>query len=106
MLMQPSPIADTSRLLFPSSRFCIVQLRCLVSKRVVLFVADLLHPLNWTSIQRLLNGDMRHRRRRRRAMPMLFTGRDPHHVAGPEFLYGAAPTLHPAEAECDDQRLT
>ena len=38
-------------------------------------------------------------------MPMLLTRRNPHHIAGADFLDGAAPTLHPAEAKCDDQRL-
>ena len=45
----------------------------MVSSEAVLFVADLLHPLHDLAVERLLNGDMGHRRGRRRAMPMLLT---------------------------------
>src|SRR5882724_5414189 len=40
----------------------------------ILFVADLLHPVDRAAVQRLLNSDMHHRRRARRAVPVLLTG--------------------------------
>src|SRR5207245_9055735 len=52
----------------------------------VLFVADLFHPVDVFAVQRLLNGDMRHRRRGRRPVPMLLAGREPDHTAGPSVL--------------------
>ncbi len=42
----------------------------------------------------LLRGDMRHRCRRRRAMPVLLTRRKPHHIPGPDFLHRPAVALH------------
>ena len=74
--------------------------------RLILLIADLLHPVDYRTVQRFLNGDMRHRRRRGRAMPMLLTGRKPDHIAWPDFLDRAALTLRPAESGRDDQRLT
>src|ERR1700730_4239806 len=74
--------------------------------RPVLFAADLFHPINGAAVQRLLDGDMRYRGRRRRSVPMLLTGRKPDHVTWPDFLHRAAPTLHPPETGRDNQRLT
>src|SRR5919206_3491595 len=68
----------------------------------VLFVADLLHPSDGTAVQRLLNGDMRHRRGGRSPVPMLLAGRKPDHVAGPDFLDGSALALRPPTAGRDD----
>src|SRR6202023_1483381 len=73
---------------------------------LILFVADLLHPVDEFSVQRLLNGDMRHRRCRRRAMPVLLTRREPDHIAGADLLDRTAPALRPPEAGYDDQGLT
>jgi len=72
----------------------------------VLFVADVLHPIYDLASKTFLNGDMRHRRRRRCAMPMLLAGRKPDHVAWPDFLNRAAPSLRPSDARRDDQCLT
>src|SRR5439155_16338264 len=57
-------------------------------------------------VQRLLNGDMSHRGRRRSAVPMLLTRRKPDHIARPDFLDRTAPALSPTKAARDDQRLT
>src|SRR5437667_2016011 len=72
---------------------------------LVLLVADLLHPRDRTAVQRLLNGDMRHRGRRRSAVPVLLAGRKPDDIAGPDFLDGSTPTLRRAQAGGDDQYL-
>ena len=48
----------------------------------VLLVADLLHPVDGLAVERFLDGDVRHRRGRRRAVPVLLAGREPDHVAG------------------------
>jgi hypothetical protein len=47
---------------------------------MVLFVADLLHPIDDLPIELFLNGDTRRGRCRRRAMPVLFPSREPHHI--------------------------
>ena len=54
----------------------------------------------------LINGDVRHGGSRRGAMPMLFTGRNPDHVSGPNFFNGSAPALHPPAAGGDNEILT
>jgi hypothetical protein len=71
----------------------------------VLFVADLLHPVSVLAVERLGDGDMGHRRRRRRSMPMLKPWRKPDDIAGPELLDGAALALSPAEPRRDDEGL-
>jgi hypothetical protein len=53
---------------------------------LVLFVADLFHPVNRFAVELFLNGDVRHRRRRRGAMPMLLARRELDHVTGPNFF--------------------
>jgi hypothetical protein len=102
--MQPSPTADTSKLLFPSLRFCIVSSRWVIRAGIV--VTDLFHPVDGLAVEPFLNGDIPHCRRGRCAMPMFLTRRKPDHVARPDFLYRAAPTLHPSETGRDDQHLT
>ena len=77
-----------------------------LSTSPVLFVGNVFHPVHRLAVQRFLNGDMRHRGRRGRAMPMLLTGRKPDHIARPNFLDRTALTLRPAESGGDDQRLT
>ena len=72
----------------------------------VLLIRDPLHPLNRFPVQRLLNGDMRHRGRRRSAVPMFLVRRKPDHIARPDFLDRAALSPCPSEAGRDDQRLT
>jgi hypothetical protein len=55
------------------------------------------HPVDHLAIELFLNGDVRHRRRRRRAMPVLLAGFNPHHVARPDVLDGAARALDTPE---------
>ena len=45
---------------------------------------------------------MRHTRSRRRAVPVLYTGRDPDDVPGADLLDGATPVLYPSDAGRDD----
>src|SRR5215204_3281852 len=71
----------------------------------VLVVTDLLHPLDDLAVQRLLDGDMGHRRRCLGAVPVLLAGCRPDHVAWADLLDRTAPALHPAATRRDDQRL-
>ena len=71
----------------------------------VLFVADMFQPVDVLPVQRLLNGDVRHRDRGRCAMPVPQTGREPDHVTGPHVLDGSAVSLNPAEPCRNDQSL-
>src|SRR5947208_3999025 len=64
---------------------------------LILFIADLFHPVDRLAVERFLNGDVRHRGRRRGAVPMLLTGRKPDHIAWPNFLDRTVPTLHPTK---------
>src|SRR5580693_5879033 len=92
--MQPSPMAETSKLLFPNFRFCIIgSFLLLPCSAVILFVADLFLPVNHFAVECLLNRNVRHGRRRRSAMPMLLARRKPNHVAGTDFFNRA--TLAP-----------
>src|ERR1700735_3659084 len=57
------------------------------------------------AVERFLPGDVHHHRGRPGAVPMLFAGRNPDHVAGADFAHLAAPGLHPAAAGHYTQRL-
>src|SRR5579859_630194 len=94
ILMQPSPRADTSRLLLPlpSMRFCIRLVSCLcvpdrnvlpARSTLVLFVADLFHPIDGLAIELFLNSDMGHRGGWCGTMPMFLTRREPDHIPWP-----------------------
>ena len=72
----------------------------------ILLITDVFHPIDHLAVERFLNGNVRHRRRRRSAMPMFFVRRKPDDIAWPNFFDWAAPTLNPSKAGCDDQRLT
>jgi hypothetical protein len=67
-----------------------------------LLVAHLLHPFDGFAIERFLDGDVRHRRVGRGAVPVLLAGRKPDDVAGADFLNWTALALHPAAAEGHD----
>src|SRR5215475_15770273 len=71
----------------------------------ILLVADLLHPLHVLAVECLVESDMHHAGVGRGAVPVLLARRDPHGVAGADFLYRSAPGLHPATAHEDVQRL-
>src|SRR5437867_12797406 len=72
---------------------------------VVLFVGDLLHPVDDLAAQLFLDGDVSHRGGRRGAMPMLLAGLAPDHITGSNHLDRSAPALHVPAAGRDDQRL-
>jgi hypothetical protein len=71
----------------------------------VLFVTDLFHPIHNFSVELFLNGDVGHGRGRRGPMPVLFAGREPHHITGMNLLDRSAITLSPTTAGRDDERL-
>src|SRR6476646_8468667 len=73
---------------------------------LVLLVTHMLHPVHHLAVFLFLNGDVRHGRRRRSAMPVLLARRKPDHVTGPNFLYRPAPPLRAAAARSDDESLT
>jgi hypothetical protein len=73
---------------------------------MVLFVADLFHPVDNFTVELFLNGDVRHGSGGRGPMPVLLAGREPDHVARPDFLHRSAPALGPAAASRDDESLT
>src|SRR5437016_2398696 len=72
----------------------------------VLFVTDLFHPIDDLAVELFLNRDMCHHRSRRRPMPVLLSGREPHHVTRPNLLNRSAFALGPAAARRYDERLT
>jgi hypothetical protein len=90
---------------FPKSRknFLILNFYFLLSP--VLLITDLFHPVRALAVQLFHNGDVRHGCGRRSAVPMLLTGREPDHIAWPDFLNRAAPTLRPSESGRNDQNL-
>ena len=77
-----------------------------LSSLAVLFVADFFQPVHRLAVERFLNGDMRHGRRRRGAVPMLFAWRDRDHIAGMNLVNRTALLLHPSATGGDDQSLT
>src|SRR5215207_5487246 len=75
------------------------------SSTPVLLVADLFQPIDVLAVLKLGDGDVRHRGRWRRSMPMLQPRREPNDIAGPDFLDRSALGLGPAEPRRDDQGL-
>jgi len=73
---------------------------------LILFVADLFHPVDNLTVELFLNGDVRHGRGRRGSMPVLLTRRKPDHITRTDFLDRPAPTLRPAATGGYDQGLT
>jgi membrane protease YdiL (CAAX protease family) len=59
----------------------------------------------FTAVERFLNGNMRHRRGRRCAVPVLLTGLEPDHIARVDFLDRSALALYQAAARRDDEDL-
>src|SRR3954453_6669795 len=103
MLMQPRPMADTSRLPLPSLRFCIAIL--LRWSTAVLLVRDLLHPIHGLAVELFLNRDVRQRGAGRCPGPMLLARPEPPHAPRINFLNRPACAWRPAAAADDDQRL-
>src|SRR5581483_11206905 len=72
----------------------------------VLIVGHVFEPLDGLAIELLLHGDVGHRGGRRRAVPVLFTRREPDDVARPDVFDRAAPALRASRAGGHDQGLT
>ena len=68
----------------------------------ILFVADFFQPVNGFALELFLNGNVRHRRSRRGAMPMFFAWCETDYVTGPNFFDGAAPVLRAPATSRDD----
>src|SRR2546429_7393065 len=77
-----------------------------VCSSAILFIGGVLHPLDRLAVESFLNGNVGHGCRGRRAVPVLFSGREPDHVAWADFLDATALSLHPADPRRDDQGLT
>src|SRR5579859_5597977 len=73
---------------------------------LVLFVADLFHPIDGLAIEPFLNGDVHHRGGWRGAMPMFLSRREPDHIARTNLLDRPTPALGPATASRHNQGLT
>jgi hypothetical protein len=71
----------------------------------VLFVADFFHPVNGLAVEAFLNGDVRHGRSGRGAVPVFLPRRKPDHVPPMNVLDRPTPALNPAEARRHVQRL-
>lgn len=71
----------------------------------ILLVRYSLEPFDVLAVECLLNGDMRHRCRRRCSMPMLVSGRAPDNVACTDFDAGFAVALSPAASGRNDEGL-
>src|SRR5947209_20449576 len=116
MPMQPRPIAETSRPCLPSFRFSrlIDLLLCFgtcgwgyflkTSFGLILFVADLFHPVGGLAVELFLDGDVSHGRGWRGTVPMFPPRREPDHVPRPDFL-DRPPALDPDAASRHDQGL-
>jgi hypothetical protein len=55
------------------------------SRPLILSVADFFHPIDDLAVERLLNGDVRHRSRRCGALPMFLVRRKPDDIANVTF---------------------
>jgi hypothetical protein len=71
----------------------------------VLLIADLFQPVDYLAVLLFLNGDVRHGRGWRGAVPMFLARREPDHVTRVDFLNRSAPALCPAATGRDDERL-
>ena len=73
---------------------------------MVLFIANLFHPVCGLSVELFLNGDVRQTRRCRGSMPVFYPRRNPDNITLPNFFDWTAPLLNPAGASRHDQYLT
>src|SRR5207247_5099411 len=76
-----------------------------VAESLILFVANLFHPVGGLPVELFLNGDVRHGRRCSGAVPMLLTRWEPDHVPRPNLLDQPSPALCQTATSCHDQRL-
>src|SRR5258708_19322382 len=72
---------------------------------LIVFIADLLHPVNDLAIKRFLKGDMGHGSGWRSAMPVFLPRRRPDHVPRMNRLDRTIPTLCTAAPSRHDQGL-
>ena len=72
---------------------------------LILLIAGFFQPVHGFAIQLFLNGDMRHGRGGRCAVPMLLARREPDDAAGPDFFNRPAPALRASAAGNNDERL-
>ena len=71
----------------------------------VLLVRHPFHPCDRVAVERFLDRDMAHGRRRRGAVPVLLAGFERDHVTRADFFDCAALALNPAETGSDDEDL-
>src|SRR5947199_9340899 len=114
MPMQPRPIAETSRPCLPSFRFSrlIDLLLCFgtcgwgyflkTSFGLILFVADLFHPVGGLAVELFLDGDVSHGRGWRGTEAMFPPRREPDHVTPPD-LIDRPQSLYPYAASRPEQ---
>src|SRR4051794_23635753 len=86
---------------WPVARYCLVGML----DGEILFVRHMLQPRDRGAVQRLLDGDVRHRGSVGRAMPVFVVRRTPNDVAGADFDPLLTFALGPAGAGNDDERL-
>ena len=72
---------------------------------LVLFITDLLHPIDDFAIKLFLDGEVGHGGGGGGAVPVFFAGRKPDDVAGPDVLDGSAPALGKSGTSGDDEGL-
>jgi hypothetical protein len=72
----------------------------------VLLCGHVFQPVHRLAVEFLLNRNVRHRRGRRRTMPVLLAWRKPYDIAGPNLLDRPTPALCATDAGSHDQRLT
>src|SRR5439155_23210885 len=97
----PAGSMPVSAIRFPKSRknFFLLNFYFLLSP--VLLIAHVFHPFDHFAVEVFLNGDMSHCGRRRRAVPILLTGRKPNHITVPNFLDWSPLALSPPSAGRD-----
>src|SRR5947208_823735 len=71
----------------------------------VLFISNVLHPVDHLTIGRLLDSDVRHGRGRCRPVPVLLARREPDDISRMHLLDRPPLTLDPAAAGRDEERL-
>src|SRR3954454_1361706 len=101
MPMRPRPMAETSSPCVPSER--VVSMtgakESALTAGGILRVADMFHPVDCLALERLLNGNVLHRIRWRRPMPVLFSRFEPYHITRPDLLDGPTIPLNEPAAE-------
>ena len=103
--MQPKPMADTSRPLLSQCSLLHRSHSPVCYPQPILFVADLLHPLDGLAVQRFLDGDVTHAGRGGRAVPVLLAGRN--QITSPGLISSTGPPSRCTQPKPggDDQRL-